>query len=120
MNNPLANRGPANSNRFFDGLDDMRAWCEEKNANAERVGWKKWLYVDNAKRDDGTTFLAVAELTGGFASEVLDAREGVFLEPMGWDEKRVKGLRKSLLFKLLDRVRRSIGVRRVVGRRTGT
>lgn len=99
MANPLSGSA-ANNNSFFTGLAHMREWCEEKNERAERNGWKHWLYVDDAKRDDGSTHFAIAELDGSFAAEVWHARDGMPLVPMGWDEKRIRGLHKSLLFKL--------------------
>lgn len=87
--------------RAFADLDDMRAWCEEKNHRAKEVGWVKWLYVEDDKRDDGSTSHRVAELDGFYASEVIDLfKTGKPLVPMGWSEINTQKLHRSLRFKL--------------------
>ena len=102
MTNPLKS-GDGTSfsgGRYFTGEGHMRSWCSEKNREAEKVGWKRWLFIDTLKHDDGSDLLKIVELTGHDADDVLGMRNGRPLTPTGWDDSRVAGFHRALRHKL--------------------
>jgi len=85
---------------FFAGIDHMREWCWTHNQAAQEHGYKRWLYVGTDKRDDGSQLLAIKELTGHRACEVIDIPRIGLPVFVGWKPYDVEQMHRALRFML--------------------
>lgn len=81
--------------RAFNGEDDMRRWCSERNERCRQIGWNRWYWVRRVRQGETTRF-QIEAYDGGDGEEVWKFRRGKLEPYMNWSEERTSQLHHRL------------------------